>query len=110
MERMGLEHEDNEGQPQGKGGSSLVAPVYRYLALRLALGGTVGLLLSILLCVDGIYQDFNLELWIFAGIFFSFSLLVAFFSWRWLFLHRRSGSANDGVGPPDSIRSSEKIR
>ncbi|MBN2025156.1 MAG: hypothetical protein JW854_00135 [Actinobacteria bacterium] len=100
---MGPEHEDSEGRPQGRGGSPLITPVYNYLALRLAMGGTVGVLLSIFLCVDGIFQDFNLELWIFTGIFFLVSLLMAIFSWRWLFLHRKKGSKNGEAGPPDSI-------
>jgi len=104
---MGLgnedEHGDEEGQLQSDKGNSLISSFYAYLALRLAIGGTVGLLLSGLLCVEGIYQDFNLELWILVSVLISISLLVSFFSWRWLFLHRRSGSGNGGVSPPDSI-------
>jgi hypothetical protein len=101
---MGLEHEDNEVQLQSKRVPSLITSIYKYLALRLAIGGSVGLLLSILLCVDGIYQDFNLELWIFTGIFMFVSLVVAFFSWRWLFLHRGNRVPEASAADPRSIK------
>lgn len=104
---MGFEREDEqeetEGRLQGEKDNPLITSIYRYLAFRLAIGGTVGLLLSVLLCVEGIYQGFNLELWILAGVLISVSLLVSLFSWRWLFLHRRSGYGNGGASPPDSI-------
>jgi len=96
VERVRVEDEDNGGRLQSKRIPSLIIPIYKYLAFRLAIGGSVGFLLSILLCVDGIYQNFNLELWIFTGLFMLLSLLVALFSWRWLFLHRQSGSGSGG--------------
>ena len=105
---MGVEHGDGGEGLRNDKVHSFITPYYKYVAFRLAMGGTVGLLLSVLLCVDGIYQGFNLELWIFTAIFMSISILVTFFSLRWLFLHRQKGPENGGVEPPDSIPPSEQ--
>lgn len=98
---MGVENGDGEERLENRKTRSVITPIYRYLAFRLAVSGSVGLLLSILLFLDGIYQDFNLELWIFVGLFTSISLLVTFFSLRWLFRHRERKPGNDVAGHPD---------
>lgn len=78
---------------------SLIGPLRKYMVLRFALAGSVGLLLSVLLFFEGFAQGFNPALWIFIAIFFAISSALALFSWRWLFLHRKPDAEGE---PPTS--------
>ena len=67
---------------------SAIGPLRKYMVLRFALAGSVGLILSGLLLFEGISQGFNPALWTFIAVFFAISATLAVLSWRWLFLHR----------------------
>jgi len=78
---------------------SVAGPLRKYMVLRFALAGSVGLILSGLLVYEGVSQDFNTALWTFVAIFFAISATLAALSWRWLFVHRKSGGERE---PPPS--------
>jgi hypothetical protein len=67
----------------------IAGPLRKYMVLRFALAGSVGLILSGLLFFEGISQGFNAALWTFIAIFFTISATLALLSWRWLFVHRK---------------------
>ncbi len=68
---------------------SMAGPLRKYMVLRFALAGSVGLILSGLLIYEGISQGFNAALWTFVAIFFAISATLAVLSWRWLIVHRK---------------------